>query len=148
MSKEEIIFLNHKLRKTLKELTMLIVLLFAVVLSPKTDASDFSTTIYPEPDYDGRAVIILPEEENAIVTFQCVAYQDNGLRVTFWFIQRDGDSEPQDIPITSTQFVRSGTEGENLTIANITQDLGRAEIWCGPSNTQRESRFLLGFEGD
>ena len=147
MFNDKKIFLELQGTKDAK-LTRLIVLLLVVVLLLIADAASFSTVIYPEPDYDVRAVIMLPEEENATVTFQCVAYQDNALRVTFWFVQRYGDSEQQDIPLNSTQFDRSGTERENLTVAIITQDLDRAEIWWGPSNNQREPRFILGFEGD
>ena len=130
------------------KLAKLIVLVFVVVFSPRTVAATFSTVTYPEPDYENRTVIILPEEENATVTFQCLAFQDGGLRFTQWFIQPNGASEMElegilDFP----QFVRSGSLFQNLTIVNATSDLDRAQVWCGPGVGQAEPRFLLGFEG-
>ena len=126
----------------------LTVLLVTLVFSCRADAVIFNTEIQPEPDYMGRAVIILPEEKNATVSVQCVSFQDGNLRVTFWFIQRFGERQPEPIFLSSTQFVRSGGVNQILTIVNITQDLDRAEIWCGPVDVQIEPRFLLGFEGD
>ena len=129
-------------------LSKLGVLLVVLVFSCKTDGLDFDTLIQPEPDFGRRAVIILPQEENATVSVQCISFQDGALRLTFWFVQRSRDSTPQSIPIYSSQFVRNGHTGEILTIVNITQDLDRAQIWCGPIDDLIESRFLLGFEGD
>ena len=129
------------------KLARLIVLLFVVVFSPRTDAATFSTVTYPEPDYDNRTVITLPEEENATVTFGCVAFQDGGLRDTVWFIQPYGASKPESV-LNFPQFVRSGAQNQNLTLVNATSDLDRAQVWCGPSVDQREPRFLLGFGGE
>ena len=130
------------------ELTKLIVLFFVVVFSSRTDAAIFSTVTFPGPDYNSRTVIILPEEENATVTFQCIAFQYGGLRDTVWYIKPYGTSDMELKSILNLpQFVRSGFQNEYLTIVNATSDLDRAEIWCGPSVDQLEPRFLLGFEG-
>ena len=128
------------------ELTKLIVLFFVVVFSSRTDATTFSTEPYPDPDCDNRTVIILPEEENATVTFGCLTYQDGGLRDTAWYFQPYGASGPESI-LDFPQFVRSGAQLQNLTIVSVTSDLDRGQVWCGPGLGQREPRFLLGFEG-
>ena len=130
------------------KLAKLCVLLVVLALSPRTDAVNFDTVIQPEPDFGDKAVIILPEEENATVSMQCVALQDDQLRITFWFIQRLGDDTPKSISLNNTRLVRSGFANSNMTIFNIAQDLERAQIWCGPVDDQIHSRFLLGFEGD
>ena len=129
------------------KLTKLLVLFLVVVFSSKIDATVFYTVTFPEPDYDNRTVIILPEKENATVTFQCITYQDGGLQDTSWFIQPYGASQPESI-LNFPQFVRSGAQSQNLTIVNVTTDLDRAEVWCGPAVGQVEPRFLLGFEGE
>ena len=130
------------------ELTKLLVLFFVVVFSSRANAAIFSTVTYPEPDYENRTVIILPEEENATVTFQCVAFQDGGLRDTFWLIQPYGASEMElESILDFPQIVRSGPQFQNLTIVNITSNLDRAQVWCGPAEGQLQPRFLLGFEG-
>ena len=128
------------------KLTKLLVLFFVVVFSSRADAATFSTVTYPDPDYNNRAVIILPEEENVTVTFQCITYQNGGLRDTVWFIQSYGASQLESI-LNFPQFVRSGPQNQYLTIVNATPDLDRAEVWCGPSVHQVQPRFLLGFEG-
>ena len=130
------------------QLTKLIVVFFVVVFLSRTAAATFSTVTFPQPDYDNRTVIILPEEENATVTFQCVAFQNGVLRDTVWYIQPYGVSEMDlNSILINPQFVRSGAQNQNLTIVNATSDLDRAEIWCGPNVDQIELRFLLGFEG-
>ena len=130
------------------EFTKLLVLFFVVVFPSRNDAVvTYSTVPYPDPDYNNRTVIILPEMENATVTFGCAAYQDGGLRETFWYVQPFGTSEPQSI-LNFPQFVRSGRVFQNLTIVNVTTDLDRGQVWCGPSRARREPRFLLGFEGE
>ena len=129
------------------KLNKFIVLFFVVVFSSRTNSATFSTVIYPEPDDDGKAVITLPEEVNATVTIQCIAFQDGGLRDTAWFIQPYGASQLESI-LNLPQFVRSGPQNHNLTIVNATSNLDRAEIWCGPSIDQAEPRFLLKIEGE
>ena len=122
-------------------------LLVMLVLSSRTDAVP-TTEIQPEPDYNGLEVIVLHEEENATVSFTCVSFQDDQLRNTIWFVQRAEDTDKISIPLNSTQFVRSGPENRNFTIVNITQDLDRARVFCGPGEGINEPRFLLGFGGD
>ena len=129
------------------ELSKLCVLLVVLVFSSRTSAVP-STQIQPEPEYNDLAVIILPEEENATVTFTCVSFQDDQLRNTIWFVQRPEDTDKIPIPLNSTQFLRSAPENRNLTIVNITQDLDRARVFCGPGEGLTVPRFLLGFKGD
>ena len=125
------------------------IVLALMTVAGTNGAAHFSTTIVPEPTYNGMAIVVLPTENNTNISVECVAYQHGDLRITFWFVQRVGGEIEGVATVDAGGFaVFSGETRNILTIVIFPQDLHHAVILCGPIDNEVNRRFLLTFAGN